>query len=208
MPTLAHYRHALGEASSDVGIAAAAPIFQVSYWNKKSIDPSFHCGTQGGARNFKYSLEVQHELEKLLWSLAIVHPTWSLAEFVVELNNNGFLVNREFIRVIFHKWRWSWKRADPKQPHKYSIPNMNYTIEFVLWIRTVPFTRLKYLDESHFNSKGLFIFVVFVCVMVVIFYRFPESQKICWSNFEKACCFGQSKHDHQLQFDFTYISCA
>ena len=136
-----------------------------------SFVSTFYCFTMmttpfawlvGSQRNVKFSEAELSEVELALWNLAKEHPCWSLDDTTMNQNNNRNINNSSphsllifLIRKIFQNWRWSWKKTDPKQPQKYTLRNLTYTIEFALWVRTVPLTKLKFLDESHFNSSGI-----------------------------------------------------
>ena len=182
MVGVAEYRTALGRFCAEVGVTAAAEAYGVSYqlalyWFQKFINPAYHPNTHGGARNFKFSADDRYELESILWRIAKEHPCWRLAEFKQQVAESGFDCNDEFIRCIFKTWRWSWKKPDPKQPQKYTLDNLNYTIEYALWVRSIPFDRLKFLDESHFNSKGKWIMILFYSIGLFTFLSFRFSIK-------------------------------
>ena len=156
------YREALGKYCEEEGIKKASKAFGVSYqlalyWHGKYSNKEFHSDSHGGARYSKFSDEERFLLESKLWECVKSHPCWSISEFVDFITEEAqYDVNDQFIRRIFKGWRWSWKKSDAKQPQKYSLGNINYSIDYNLWVRTVPFQKLKFLDESHFNSKGMF----------------------------------------------------
>jgi hypothetical protein len=75
---------------------------------------------------------------------------------------HAFDVNTTFISRIFKSWRWSFKSASPEQQLlKYTQANIEYYIEFVNSIQSIPWRNLKFLDESHFKSKGRLYFFFF-----------------------------------------------
>lgn len=47
-----------------------------------------------------------------------------------------------------------WKVPESKQINKYKLENMQYYAHFLSWIQEQDPTRLKFLDESHFQAKG------------------------------------------------------
>ena len=195
MPHLSDYHKALGRHCVEVRVPQAAVSFNVPprvalNWLQKYQDPLFHALPHGGRRNVKFSAEEQLHLETDLWNIAKEHPCWTLPEFTNKLGELGYPVNREFVRVIFKSWRWSWKKTDPKQPQKYSLQNMNCTIDFVLWVRTVPFARLEFMDESHFNSSGKFFvkLVLFFGKLIIFVFRFPKPSQVYWISCIQTCC--------------------
>lgn len=217
MPDINDYRSALGKHCSEVGVGAAARAFNVSYplavyWYHKYLNPEFHGNTYGGHRWCKFSERDRYILEARLWQTAKEHPCWRIQDFVEDLILAGFSVNREFVRRIFKTWRWSWKRADPKQPHKYTLENMNYTIDFVLWIRTVPLDKVKFLDESHFNSKGmeLNLFKSISSVKLTCNFRLSVQTTAYWPNDTKTNCQSHARNDRILfchAFDLSITRC-
>jgi hypothetical protein len=60
-----------------------------------------------------------------------------------------------FILRIFKEWKWSFKKTSKKQIYKYSTKNIIRYFNFIKKIQTLDMHKLKYLDESHFESKGL-----------------------------------------------------
>jgi hypothetical protein len=77
-------------------------------------------------------------------------PTTRPKEYKKILREWGFEVKVEYIRSIFRKWRWSWKKPCRSQLEKYSSANIENYIHFVLWVKTVPLERVKFLDEGKF----------------------------------------------------------
>lgn len=130
----------------------------VWYWRKKRCKQSLLLCTKGGARNWKYSPQARKYLEEVTWTYARRRPTSRLIDYVCNAQRHGFVdTNRMFFSRLFKSWRWSFKRPQAKQTHKYSIPNIIHYVEFLLFARTVPWEKLKFLDEAHFISKGTYL---------------------------------------------------
>lgn len=53
---------------------------------------------------------------------------------------------------------------------------MNYTIDFVLWVQTVSFARLKFINESRFNSFGKFFVKLVLFSGKLIIFVFSDFQ--------------------------------
>lgn len=72
-------------------------------------------------------------------------------------------INISYIQQIFRRWRWHAKIPAVKQIQKYSSENINHYLRFVhyfhtnrrytLGIVTIPWEKLKFLDEVHFIPK-------------------------------------------------------
>ena len=71
------------------------------------------------------------------------------------LLENNFKVSLMFVSRIFKKWRWSFKKPSYEQLNKYTQENILYYATYQHCIKEIPWYRLKFADESHFNSKGI-----------------------------------------------------
>jgi len=142
--------------------AAARQIRTVSvaftrYWRAKVIDPTRHAGTHGGKRWTKLPAEINLSLELHLWSELRRDPTTDCAALAQSANQAAGLplCDRYSVSRILRKWGWSWKITGHKQIAKYAVHNMEWYCRYVFAIRLVPWHRLRYLDESHFESRSL-----------------------------------------------------
>lgn len=107
-------------------------------------------------------------IKVILWRVCNIDPTTRPAEYVEILLEWGFDVKVEYVRSIFRSWRWSWKRPSRFQLEKYTEENMERYINFLLWIREVPWGKLKFLDEGEF----LFPFFIFLFLSHSISFSF------------------------------------
>jgi len=67
----------------------------------------------------------------------------------------GLDVPLDWIWRCFKRWGWSFKKPFYKQINKFTAANCMYTGHYLLTIAAINPIHLKYLDESHFDSKGL-----------------------------------------------------
>jgi hypothetical protein len=81
-------------------------------------------------------------------------PTQHIGDYVQELQQNGYDCHREFVRMIFKSWRWSWKRPSYKQLQKYTTRNLQLYDAYEAWIKQQDLSKIKFVDEVHFVSKG------------------------------------------------------
>ena len=72
-----------------------------------------------------------------------------------QLIHYDFFVHESFVAFIFKQWHWIRKRPTHCQIQKYSITNIQQYWQHITGILTVPYKKLKYLDEAHFVSKDL-----------------------------------------------------
>jgi hypothetical protein len=161
-----------------VGPAAAARRFSVSvhfaaYHERKLLDAAFHRGDWGGARRVKYDETDQENFDVRLSCLGqpllttplsaqLVllaelksNPCRRLSDFAIVLSSCGFDCNKDFVRSRFLLHGISLKIARRKHRGKFLIANVLYTGQYLSFIRNVlNWRRLKFVDESSFESKG------------------------------------------------------
>ena len=96
----------------------------------------------------------------MLWDVNKTNPTSHIQSICQELHEyTGLNVSATYVKNVFKKWRWSWKKPQFKQINKYSIKNISYYADFLSWLYSVPNIRqVKFLDEVHFMSKGVTFF--------------------------------------------------
>ena len=93
-------------------------------------------------------------LRSLLWTYVKLKPTGTIRYYCEELKNAGFLaISPEYVRKIFHTWKWSWKKAEHRQLQKFSHQNIRRYLAFLKWLHSVPKEKVKFLDEGHFVSR-------------------------------------------------------
>ena len=63
---------------------------------------------------------------------------------------NLYIIFSAFGLVIFSPL----KKGSVTNPDKYTVHNLLYAMDFVSWVRQQDPSRLKYLDESHFENWG------------------------------------------------------
>jgi hypothetical protein len=95
---------------------------------------------------------VQH----ILWLQVQQHPSWNIPNHVGALNASGVAVNCGFVARIFQSWGWSWHKPTHTQIRKYSAANVEYYAVWIVLILSIPWIRLKFLDEAHFVSRDLY----------------------------------------------------
>jgi len=95
------------------------------------------------------------DLWELLWTYCQQKPTARIPRYVRIASEAGYEVNEMYISRTFKEWRWSFKKASHEQLQKYTQSNISYYLQFVSSIQSIPWCKLKFLDESHFKSKDL-----------------------------------------------------
>jgi hypothetical protein len=127
----------------------------VRYWGEKYRNPGFHAGELGGARNFIFTADGQVFAEALLWNEVRGNPYRTNTAFARALVGLGLPIDRKWVARVFKSWKYNTKNVKYKNILKFHINNIAYYVIYVTMIRTLPFLRLKYLDEARFVSKKL-----------------------------------------------------
>jgi hypothetical protein len=137
---------------------------KIRYWADK-IQNSTHQGSHGGARHWNYPPEVALGIRGAVWHrvnsrrrTASIVACQQAANRFLTTNFQGLYprVSRDYIQRIFYSWRWSWQIPVHRQIEKYTPQNVSRYLAYVLHMDTIEdITRIKYMDEVHFASKGL-----------------------------------------------------
>jgi len=128
---------------------------KVVYWRRKLSDPTFHPEKRGGARNRKFQGRRENKLHLLIWSYCKQNPCAQLKDYVLFAKCHGYKINRMYLSRLFRQWHWSFKCPEFKQINKFSASNIRCYVNFLLEIRQIPWSKLKFLDEAHIAAKDL-----------------------------------------------------
>ena len=148
-----------GIAGLDVGCAAAARRYgctwsHVNYWMQKFSDTNFHAQRRGGARNWKYGLMQQYFVESLLWRIVRDLPCENPQRYCRELQALGIEdVTPSWVTRAFKRWRYSRKKVYHIQRRKFTVLNVCRYLDHVMATPHLDPTKLKYLDESRFETR-------------------------------------------------------
>ena len=153
----------------DVGIAAAARILGESrqivlYWVNKFQDETFHANSHGGCRWAKWNGEERIHLLNSIWRICKQNPLAGIPDFQIALQTEyGFddVPSHGWLSALFKKWRWSFKKPDVRRIQKYSEENIAYYATYLYCIQDIPWNKLKFCDESHFDSRGKHLVDIF-----------------------------------------------
>jgi len=188
-------RRLVHEHAQNHGITSAMNAFGVSfgfarYWRdnfglKGCVCSDGDCDTvpvdmRGGSRNVKFDESERKRIESVLEQFILSKPTsslrvkWSFINYyqdvVAHCNKNGIELNDTWVSRAFRRMRFTQKVINHKQKHKYTDDNVAYFVEFVQALREEDKRKIKYCDESHFNSRGHFpTFQFYVKMNSVVF---------------------------------------
>ena len=119
------FDRAVGIFSQLHGNRAAAQFIDVSrgkadYWKSKRNDANFHPRSHGGSYNQPRTPEKILMMEIFVWTLVSSDPFLKIGHIKSRLQDQlGEIVSRDWISRLFKSWKWSYKKADWKQLHKY-----------------------------------------------------------------------------------------
>ena len=71
-------------------------IGHARYYKRKAGDPTWHCGSWGGARRFTYDVFMRGLMDRALWALVQLDPNRLARQYSADLMQMGFaLANRK-----------------------------------------------------------------------------------------------------------------
>ncbi len=129
----------------------------IYYWVRKFENPNYHTDQHGGLRWAKWTGDERIHLLNSIFQICQQNTLASLKDFREILQNDyGFAPPPSFgwLSGLFKSWRWSFKKPDVHQFDKYSEANIEYYAAFLYKIQDIPWQRIKYCDESLFDSRG------------------------------------------------------
>jgi len=118
-------------------------------------DTSYHSQPHGGARNFKFSPEDYPKIHTTIFDFIKDHPDATQREIVEHVAEAGWQINSMFVSRLFARWGFTRKKKLRKQIGKFHLNNLIYYAEFLVEVKKIPWSRLKFLDESSFNSRDI-----------------------------------------------------
>lgn len=178
----------LGRAGLAWGIPEASLVLRAStnktrYWARKVLDPLFRPGRHGGVRT-GFDRRKEHEVCVAIREIIEQCPTKGYQLIVDDVyRKTGHIVSRTYVATVLAICDFTcvqdlnlhppcrlqtlthlsitcrWKVPETKQINKYAIINMKLYATFLNWLLTVDMRRVKFLDESHFQTKGICSFM-------------------------------------------------
>jgi len=82
-------------------------------------------------------------------------PDTTYNEIITEMANSGWKINKSYLSRLLKRWGWSRKIKLRKQVNKFKVQNLAYYITFLVEVKKIPWSKLKFLDESSFCSCEL-----------------------------------------------------
>lgn len=122
------------------------------YHHQKSINPNFHPLPWGGARNLKFPPAERARLESTLWTIITTNPTLTFSGIRQKLQqvNANWNVNKNFISRQFKQWNLTFKNIKYWHVTKYTVENLQRSLELIQLVHTIQHSRLVWMDEISF----------------------------------------------------------
>lgn len=134
--------------------------YLVTYWKNKFEIAHFHSSTYGGARKYKWHGEDLHHLRQALWTILQLNPLAGISDFQNALAEEfdyppELIPSSGWLSEEFKRWGWSFTKPDYRQIHKYTKENIQYYCTYLYNIQNIAWDKIKFADESHFDSRGM-----------------------------------------------------
>jgi len=114
------------------------------------VDPGF----RGGGRHYKFTAAQSSDLHDKMADFIKGKPD-ATQEVANEMHHHGFAINSMYVAHTLCSWGFARKRKNRKQINKFKIANLQYYPVYLVEVKKVPWSRLKFLDESSFNSRDV-----------------------------------------------------
>jgi hypothetical protein len=126
------------------------------YWHTKCFDQTFHPLYHGGWRNGTFNPDEVASVIDWVIKFFEDNPLVSLSDVTEHVSREfGRKVSYQCMSRFLQSMNWSWKIPTRFQIHKYNIANIERYFTYVEWIQNQEWSKLKFLDESHFVPKDL-----------------------------------------------------
>ena len=157
------------------------------YWKKKILVKNYKCGKQGGARKFKFTKDESTALNFLIRKKLLAQPQASFNDIISYVKRFNYDINKPYLTRLLKKWRWSSKLSSEEQIQKYSISNIEYYADYLLEISSIPWYKLKFLDESHFRASGKWLLAFFGLIWSDLNFRasYPPTLVSSWPGIDR-----------------------
>lgn len=128
----------------------------VHYWKRK-VAAGAILTKHGGYRWSKFSPEERIKIQRFIFEFISQHEGMVRRREIKEhLLQNGFDLSTTYISRVLHAWGWSFKVPTRVNVRKFTETNVEYYFNYFAWAKHQPIAKLKFCDESHFNSNSTF----------------------------------------------------
>jgi hypothetical protein len=158
----------VGKYASEYGNRAAEIHYEetrghVQYWRKKYDDPLFHNKTYGGDYARLFTDDEENIIEKLVDKLLDIYYKYNVNVtgdlLIHDLKSRwGYEMSLAWLYNKLWDWKYSYRVCNIPELKKFTDENFERYNDFLSFIQQLDpqyYTRIKYIDESHFNGRKL-----------------------------------------------------
>jgi len=132
-------------------------VARASYWTKKFINKDFHPNSYGGDR---CSIFKTYEYPVIYWAVFhFLKENPKTANLRTVCDHLEFMFDKKLSTScgskLLRSMGWTWRVPIIFQINKYSLSNMERYVNYLATIQTIPWTSIKFADESHIVSHQL-----------------------------------------------------
>lgn len=102
-------------------------------------------------------------LQSILAKEVEIDPCRSQQQLALALGHYGVAVERDYVQRSLEHMGISYKAVSNKNELKFSMENIIYYADYMSWVRSVPWIRLKFMDECSFESRSECLCVGSIC---------------------------------------------
>jgi len=158
---LKHYKRSIEQVVALSGILPQTTIATllgetrafVRYWAKKAADSTFHNALVGGARHVLFPDDEQLLVEEMLFCEVKRNPSLPSRAYASILTGRGFGVDARWVSRTLNRMGFTSKRVKYRNIAKFSLANAIYTAQYITGVLAICWYRLKFVDESRFDSR-------------------------------------------------------
>jgi len=145
-------------SSGEVAMLLQMTLSHVNYWLTKKEDPNYHNNIWGKHENrtrvfSKTGLPLVFQSFKEYINQNQTSGVREITQFFKERWQRE--VSKSTTKRLLKSWNWTWKVPTYVQLNKYTESNLTYYGYYLLFLKRIDSSRLKFVDESHFVPRAL-----------------------------------------------------
>lgn len=135
----------------------------VRNWKRKVFSGTI-LTQHGGYRWARFSPTEKINIQQLMFTFITEQEGMvSRSDIQQYLHKEGIDVSKTYITRVLQSWNWSFKVPTRVNIQKFTLENIEYYFNYYAWSKQQEFSKLKFCDESHFNSCNNCIWGGFLC---------------------------------------------
>lgn len=145
---------AINESPQTVGQFFGLNLSVVQYWKQKVLGGTI-LQQHGGYRWSKFNPHEKMLIQQMMFQYICSNEGMvSRGDIQRHLSEQGFGVSKMYITRVLQSWNWSFKVPTRVNIRKFTLENVEYYFNYYAWAKHQALGKLKFCDESHFNSDS------------------------------------------------------